>query len=71
MDANPEWQGNRIKIAVILNGVSARAQAAGRRAVKNPVKCLNGVRSGLTFPNSRDPSTPRRPAFALAALDSG
>ena len=38
-------QGHRIKIAVILNGVSARAKAAGRRAVKNPVECLNGVRS--------------------------
>ena len=33
------------KNEVILNGASAWALAVGRRAVKNPVECLNNVRS--------------------------
>ena len=53
MNFNPRWharseQGNRIKKSeVILNEASARAKAAGRCAVKDPVECLNDVRSCL------------------------
>ena len=77
-------QRNRIKIAVILNGASARAKAVGRRAVKNPAECLNGFRScpkillrthGILRFRAAPPSPPRRSTqddlvfFETIALD--
>jgi hypothetical protein len=57
-------QGNRIKIAIILNGAPAGVKAAGRCAVKNPVEDLNSVRSCpkilLQTPGIAPPSPSRR-----------